>query len=263
MTWVAAAVIGGSVISGAMGASASRDAASRQSDAADRASELQAQANRESLALQKEMFDKQVSLQEPFRQNGLTAQNQLMALMGGKMGRGFTAEDFQQDQGYQFRMQQGMDGVQNSAAARGGLLSGATLKALQKYGQDFASNEYQNAYNRFNTDNTNVFNRYASIAGQGQTASNAIGSAAAGYGSGASNTMMNGANAIGSNIMGAGNAQAAGLVGGANAWGNALSSGINGWQQNELMKRIGGTPSYSYIPTNANTTIPMQPGGGY
>lgn len=257
MTWVAAAVIGGSVISGALGADAARGAANTQADAANRAT----QAQREGIAMQKEMFDKQVSLQEPFRQNGLTAQNQLMGLMAGKMGRGFTADDFQTDPGYQFRMGEGMNAIQNSAAARGGLLSGGTLKALQKYGQDFASNEYNNAYNRFNTDNTNVFNRYASIAGQGQTATNAMGSAAANYG----NSYANGMGQIGNNMMGAGNAQAAGQVGAANAWGNALSQGINGWQQNELMKRLGGTqaPSYGYVPTNANTTIPMQPGGGY
>lgn len=239
MTWVAAAVVGGSILSGYMGSNAAQGAANTQAASADRASQLQAQAQRDSLKLQREMFDRQVALQEPFRQNGLNAQNKLMALMQGNMGRGFTSADFQKDPGYQFRMGEGMNAIQNSAAAKGGLLSGGAMKALQKYGQDFASNEYTNAYNRFNNDNNNIFNRYASIAGQGQTASNAIGNAAGNYGNSAGNTMMSGANAIGNNLMQAGNAMAAGQVGSANAWGNALSSGINGWQQNELMKRIG------------------------
>lgn len=227
MTWVAAAVGVGSAL---LGASSSRQAASMQADAAERAT----QAQRDGMAVQKQMFDKQVELQEPFRQNGITAQNQLMQLMGGKMGRGFTADDFQADPGYQFRLQQGMDGVQNSAAARGNLLSGGTLKALQKYGQDFASNEYQNAYNRFNNDNTNVFNRYASIAGQGQTASNAIGNAAGNYGS----NYAAGMGQIGNNLMQSGNAQAAGQVGTANAWSNGMGTAINGWQQNQLMQML-------------------------
>lgn len=56
---------------------------------------------------------------------------------------------FQKDPGYDFRMQEGQNAIESSAAARGGQLSGATLKALAKYGQDYASNEYQNAYGRY------------------------------------------------------------------------------------------------------------------
>jgi hypothetical protein len=56
-----------------------------------------------------------------------------------------------QDPGYQFRLKEGMQGLERSAAARGGLLSGGTLKGIQRYGQDMASQEYQNAFNRYQT----------------------------------------------------------------------------------------------------------------
>jgi hypothetical protein len=65
--------------------------------------------------------------------------------------------DFQADPGYQFRMQQGAAAVQGSAAAKGGALSGATMRALAKYGQNLASQEYSNAYNRYSEDRS--FNR--------------------------------------------------------------------------------------------------------
>ena len=67
----------------------------------------------------------------------------------GGVSRDFSLSDFQTDPGYQFRMQQGMDALQNSAAARGGLMGGDTGRALAEYGQNFASNEFQNAFNRY------------------------------------------------------------------------------------------------------------------
>lgn len=53
------------------------------------------------------------------------------------------------DPGYLFRRDEGQKIVENSAAARGGLLSGQTGKALQQYGQNFASNEFGNIYDRY------------------------------------------------------------------------------------------------------------------
>jgi hypothetical protein len=130
--------------------------------------------------------------------------------------RSFGQSDFQKDPGYDFRMQEGQKALERSAAARGGLQSGGTMKALTRYGQDFASNEYQNAYNRFNNDRSNRFNRLSGIAGVGQAANSQIGQAGANY-----------ANQVGQNTMGAANAAGAAGIAGANAWGGALS-GIAG-----------------------------------
>lgn len=162
----------------------------------------------------------------------------------GDLNRKFTAADFQTDPGYEFRLAEGMRGINNSAAARGGVLSGAALKAASKYNQGFASNEYSNAYNRFNTDQTNQFNRLASIAGVGQTANSQV--AAAG---------QNMANNVSQNQLGAGNAQASGYIGQSNALTGGLASGYNMYQQNQMMnllanKNTTGTSGYNALGTS-------------
>lgn len=152
----------------------------------------------------------------------------------GDLNRYFTLADFERDPGYQFRMDEGQRGGEASAAARGGLMSGGALKALERYRQGFASNEFNTAYNRFNTDRTNRFNRLSSIAGIGQTANNQVGGAG-----------MNAANNISNNQLAAGNSQAAGQVGSANAISGGLQSLGNFWQQQNMMRPAGGSPSGS------------------
>jgi hypothetical protein len=133
--------------------------------------------------------------------------------------RNFSNADFVKDPGYDFRMQEGQKALERSAAARGGLQSGGTMKALAKYGQDYASNEYGNAYNRFNADRDRRFGRLSSLAGMGQNAANQMGVAGQNY-----------ANQAGANTMGAANASGAAGMASANAWGQALGGigrGIN------------------------------------
>ena len=208
------------VVSGLLGSSASRSAASQQADAAQRATEAQQAAAaqmRADLA--------------PWRTTGETANNRIAALLGLN---GQTA-DYTTDPSYQFRFAEGQKAVDNSAAARGSTLSGGALKALQKYGQGMASTEFQNTFNRLST-----------VSGQGQNAAAQQGAAT-----------INAGNSTANNLIGAGNAAAAGTVGAANAWTGALGQGIQGYQQNELMKLIAGNKFGS------SSTIPMQPGGGY
>jgi len=90
----------------------------------------------------------------------------------GALDRSFTLADFNKDPGYQFRMDEGARGVDASAAARGGVLSGGAMKALERYRQGFASDEYGKAYDRFNNDLTSRYNRLAGLAGTGQQATN-------------------------------------------------------------------------------------------
>jgi hypothetical protein len=129
----------------------------------------------------------------PTVQYGQNAQNQLQYAMGlggsgngeaGALSRDFTAADFNKDPGYDFRMQEGQTGVNNKFAASGSLLSGAALKALTKYNQDYASNEYGAAYGRFKTNQGDQYNRLTGMVNTGQNAlaqtSNASMSAASG-----------------------------------------------------------------------------------
>ena len=132
---------------------------------------------------------------------------------------------FRNTPGYQFGLQTGFDQVQASAAARGGLFSGATMKALQKFGNDYADQQGYTPY----------MNRLASLAGMGQTAN-------------AQNAQMgmNYANQAGANLINAGNARASGIQNSANAWSQGIGNavGIGGWLAGQYDG--GGTNAYGW-----------------
>jgi hypothetical protein len=189
-----------------------------------------------SAAVQREMFDKQTALQEPFRQGGMTAQNQLMTLLGlnpgadsgvtvnpndpnfGKYAKDFSMADYQADPGYAFRLSEGMKGLQNSAAAKGLLSSGSTLKGITDYGQGMASQEYGNAYNRYQTNRANQLNPLQSLMGSGQTSANTLTNAAGNLGQG-----------LGQAAAATGAANASAYMNTGNALSNALSGGLNAY----------------------------------
>lgn len=131
----------------------------------------------------------------------------------GKYGRDFGMADFQQDPGYAFRQSEGMKALERSAAARGGLLSGKTLKGIQRFGQDLASQEYANAFNRYQINRSNQLNPLQSLMGAGQSSTNLLTGAAGQMGQNEANNLYN-----------AGAARASGYVGSANALGGALGS---------------------------------------
>ena len=211
MPWmIAAAVVGSSLI----GSSASKSAAKTQASAADRAAELQQQ-----------QFERQVELQEPWRQAGITALNKLTPLATEYTP--FGMQQFQQDPGYAFRMQEGMKALERSAAARGGLLSGSMLKGAQQYGQDLASQEYMNAFNRYQAERNARLNPLQSLAGVGQTATNQLGQAG--------QTM---AGNVGQALGAAAQARASGYIGGANALSQGLGTYLNYQQGQNYLNAI-------------------------
>ncbi len=110
--------------------------------------------------------------------------------------------NFQTDPGYEFRLGEGQRVLERGAAAAGGLLSGGFARRAQRYGQDYASNEY-----------TNVYNRISNIAGLGQVSAGQSGNAALNAGSQMGNAAGN-----------AGYARASGYAAQGNIWGNALNS---------------------------------------
>lgn len=218
-----------------------------QSSAARKAGDQQAAAAREATALQERMYNQTRADNEPYRAAGAGA---LTGMQSADFQRDFTAADFNKDPGYDFRMQEGQKALERSAAARGGLQGGAFGKALSRYGQDFASNEYGNAYNRFNSDRDRRFGRLNSIAGMGIGANNANAQAGSNY-----------ANNAGSNMMGAANAQGAAGIASANAWGGALSgigkagmdySAMNSqqkWMDQSLANQAKGLSQFGGTPT--------------
>ncbi|MBY8907910.1 DNA transfer protein p32, partial [Acinetobacter baumannii] len=117
----------------------------------------------------------------------------------------YNGQDIYNDPSYKFRLNQGLDAVQSGAAAQGGLLSGATQKALNDYAQNFASQEYQNAYNRYSADQTNQYNRLSNLVGLGQSAAAGVGNAGMQTGQAIANNTMAGANAQAAGTIAAGN----------------------------------------------------------
>jgi len=191
---IPAAIIGSSLL----GASSSRSAANTQ-----------AQAAREAGDVQREIFERQVELGKPYREAGEAALNKLIPLATEYTP--FGMQQFQADPGYGFRMSEGMKALERSAAARGGLLSGGTGKALQRFGQEMGSQEYQNAFNRYQAERQARLNPLQSLAGVGQTAAQNLAGQAGQFGSNLAETMGAGAQARASGYMGAANAITGGL----------------------------------------------------
>jgi hypothetical protein len=178
-----------------LGANAAKSAANTQANAQNQANQLQYK-----------MFQEQQALQEPWRQTGINA---LAKLNSGDMSA-------MMDPGYAFRLSEGQKALDRQAAARGGLISGGALKAATKYGQDMGSQEY-----------TNAFNRYATLAGYGQNATNNLTSAAGNAGAN-----------IGAGITSAGAANAAGSVGAANALASGVGQYLNYSSNQDLTNAI-------------------------
>lgn len=108
----------------------------------------------------------------------------------GKYARDFNMSDFQQDPGYAFRLSEGQKVLERNAAARGGLISGGALRAATRYGQDMGSQEYANAFNRYQTNRSNQLNPLGSLMASGQNAAAGQGTAAGQYGTNVGNAYM-------------------------------------------------------------------------
>lgn len=243
------AVSTGAAILGAagIGAAASLIGGNKASSAATQAAQTQASAADRATAAQQAALERQLAMQQPFTTAGTTAVNQLSAMTqpGGEATKAFSYAPFSYtaDPGYAFRLKEGLNAMNATAAARGGLISGNALKAGQIYGQEMGSQEYGNAFNRYlqnyaNAQNTFQMNRN-NLLDPLKFLTN-IGQA------GASNQAANVGNygtSQAANITGAANALAAGQVGSANAYNSALGGIGNAAQTAAMMSLYGGNRS--------------------
>jgi hypothetical protein len=208
------AAVGGSIGGSMNQASAARDAASAQQQAASQAT-----------GLQRDIFNTINTQQAPYRGAGYGALNTLQSMLPGQyqqydangnpttmatgtgaLTREFTAADLnsQLAPNYKFMLNQGLGATRQNVNVGGGG-SNANMAAT-KFAEDYAGNAYQNAFNNFQTQQGNIYNRLAGVAGigqAGQSASNAAGT--------------NFANAAGQLGVGSATAYGAGQVGSANA----------------------------------------------
>ena len=158
---------------------------------------------------------------DPYRQAGAAALGKSEALADEQFS--FS----QDDPSYQFRMAEGMKALERSAAARGGATGGAALKAITRYGQDYASTEYGKAFERFNTGRVTRGNLLNNLIGAGQTGVQQASQAGGVSATGQSGNIMDAGKFAGSNSM-SGTTTAAELrLRGAEGYGNALTSAAN------------------------------------
>ena len=245
MSFVTAAIIGGgaTLAAGYLGSQAAKSAANTQAQSAQQA-----------LDFQRQQFNTIQDQGRAGRAAGYNALNQLGALGSGSYGmydeqgnltgqgtgtgyltKQFTPEDFAAgiDPGYAFRQQQGQEATNRMANTAGGLIGGNALQGLQNYSQGLASQEYGNAFNRFQTQRTNIYNTLAGIAGLGQNAYNT-----------AAQTGTQAANTVGNTIQGLGAAQASGTVGSA----NALAGGLQGVGNSYMLSQILASKNPAVTP---------------
>lgn len=343
MTWGLVAAAAGTVIGGVVASKGAKDAAKTQSASADKANQLAADTADKQLAFQREAMNKQIELQQPFRDIGLSAQNQLAKLLGlsntgynatdpeiqriraelapkfttalpdggsvehtrdldaavqarlnadrttkgsefGSLAQDFAEappavadfamKDFQADPGYQFQLAEGEKARNRFLSSRGLYNSGRAGKELERFGQGLASQEFGNAFNRYQTNRgnkvadwqnrLNLFNinrnnklqPLQSLGGVAQNATNQMSGAAQNFATGASNAVGGYGQTAGSNIIGAGNAQAAAGIAGGNAINGALSNATSMYQQNNMLNRLfpAGGSSYGQFQSS-----PMSP----
>jgi hypothetical protein len=272
---VAGALIGSAVIGGAtsiMGANAQKDAAETAADSAQ-------QTNRETIEFNKWLYGDQKEQAKPWYNAGVDAITQLQsAIKDGTYNYDLSKVnqqqynpvafsgnvDVTQDPSYQFRLSQGVNALDHSAAASGMLQSGAQQKAITKYGQDLASQEYANAFaralqtnqtnnsdqanatqinnaanmntvNTFLTELNNRFNRTASVSGAGQNANQSIANAGANMGNNVTSSLANTGAAVSAAATNAGNATA-------NMYGGVATSanqGVQNYLSYSILKKNG------------------------
>lgn len=151
-----AAILGAAAI----GAGASIYGAGKASKSAEKAAKKQTKAQKEALAAQ-------TALAKPYVEAGANAMAQYQKLAPYQ---NFGMPQFEADPGYQFRMSEGLKALERSASARGLLQSGGTLKDITRFGQDLASQEYQNAFQRYLTQREASMEPYRYLTGIGQAA---------------------------------------------------------------------------------------------
>lgn len=211
------AIIGSAVL----GAASSRNAAKTQANAANQAA-----------ALQQQQFEQTRADQAPFRAAGEQALNKLIPLSDYTK---FGMDQFQQDPGYAFRLSEGQKQLDRMAAVRGGQISGGALKAATRFGQDMGSQEYQNAFNRYQTERSAQLNPLQTLAGVGQSSTNFVNTAGQNYANNAGNAM--GA---------AAQANASGYMGQANAMGQGVSQYLGYQSNNNLLNALNQNRGSTY-----------------
>ncbi len=151
----------------------------------------------------------------------------------------FTGQDLQNEPGYQFGLQQGEQGINRGLASRGSFLSGAAMKELSRYNQDYAGTKFNDAYNRalgtwntnksaYDTNRDRIYNFLTGQSTMGQNSAAQVGT---------SNQQT--ANNMSNNLLASGNAQAAASIAGGNARQSGINQAVNSYNTANNASKVG------------------------
>ena len=216
--------------------------AGMQANAARQAAQTVADANLSSNQLLSRINEQNRARSEPFYQAGLSALPAYTqgVMPGGNLVRPFAESDFKTDPGYGFRVSEGLKALDRTAASRGGLLSGATLKGAERFNQDTASQEYQNAYNRYVGNQATQRNALAGLTGFAPTAAATMNAGDVAYGNQATNLASSTANAMGNADMSRASSYGNALAGAGSAFANAMNPNpMNQLMASWMSKQLG------------------------
>lgn len=216
---IPAAIIGSAAIGAIASSNAADDAASAQENAANKAA---AQQDKATQFQQEQLAQTRANLQPYVNSGGGAATNLQAGTTGnGEFNKPFTMADLMKYKtpGYEFTQQQGEQALNRSLAAQGRYGSGAATKSLTSYATGLANQTAQDAFNNYNTDLNNRFNRLSNTASLGENAASGLGSNA----NSAAGNIATSTNASGNYGTQAGNASAAGSIGSARALTQPLS----------------------------------------
>ena len=284
------AAIAAPVLGGLFGSSSARSAASTQAAAAQAQAQAQLQAAREAMQLQRDLYGQGLAVQAPYLRSSQTAMAALLGGLGlgdiynqpvqqviggptpppsygatpeqmraaagefsGRFRERFAPSDIYEDPSYQFRVQQGLRALQASRAATGMLQTGQGLRDITDYGQQAASQEYQAAFNRFQTEQQREYERLAALAGIGPGIAGQVQQAGTQLGGQLGSTLTGGQTAASNLLTQGAAASAAGQIGAANAISQALGGGAQNWMTLQALQRpvFGYLPNYTGIPFGA------------
>lgn len=228
------ALLGGAALGlggAALSARSARSAANTQAAAMSNASALQAQTARESIDLQRQMYEKSLELGKPYREAGYSALTRIQDLLPSLTSQ-VSANEIRNLPGFQFAIDQGIGAARQNANVGGG---GSNIdRAAQKFAIDYTTSV---AMPQVLAQRQNIYNTLAGVAGIGQTAAGGAQQAGAGYGANVANISGTTAGAIGNLGVGAGNALASGNIAAANSWSSALNNVGNAAFMYSLMNK--------------------------
>ena len=279
---------GGSVAGGILGSSASKKAAKQQADSANQAIDLTnkaysegktgiAQGTTDANQTLNDSLAQILQMYSPYKQAGEGSLSTLQELANsGPLTEKFqfNPTDLQNDPGYAFSLAEGQKALQRSAAAKGGLFSTGTMKAMAGYTTGTANQYFNDAFNRaqstFDTNRSTALSRIGTLQGLANLGYGATGAGASATGNTAQqvagNTTRSAENianlgtrqgdVLSDLVTRKGTAQSAGTMGAANAWSGAIGGATNAINsyltarnvQNSGKVGANATPQKSRVP---------------